>query len=161
MDDFIQDGLEESLEEHNCSSYVVRDEDECVVGFFALCNDQLIIDDNYKDDMREGYSDTPKPVFHDEEEKCTYFTTNVFPVLDIAYLVVKRERQHDGIGTAILNKIFSLARAKEPHLMFVTVDALYLKDYSAVGFYRKFGFQQMYPPTSANTIRMFCTLFRE
>lgn len=145
MDHFILNGLENSLIEHKCTSYVVRDEDE-VVAFFALCDDQLILDEDYKDDMRDGYADTPKPIFHGDDEKNVYLTSNVFPVIDIAYLVVDEKRQHDGIGTAIMNQIFCMARAKEPHVMFLTVDALFLKDYSAVEFYRKFGFQQMYPP---------------
>ncbi len=34
MDRFIHDGLQESLAENNCSSYVVFDDNNQIVGFF-------------------------------------------------------------------------------------------------------------------------------
>lgn len=161
MDIFIHSDLKSSLEEHKCDSYIVVDNSNTVVGFFALCKDYLILDDDYKEDMRDGFSVTPKPVFHNEDEKSSYLETHVFQVLDIAYLAVRHDRQRKGIGRSIVLKIFEMARNIEPSLMFVTVDALFLKEYSAVEFYRKCGFQPMYPASSENTVRMFCTLFRE
>ena len=61
-----------------------------------------------------------------------------------------------------MNKIFEMANSNV-EASFLTVDALFLKEknYSAVDFYKKFGFQTMYPPTSSNTIRMFTTLFHQ
>lgn len=161
MDDFIHSGLNESLVANHCKAYVVTDVSNSIVGFFALCQDTLCLDEDYKDDLLNGYSVTKIPTFFDENEKNAFMLQNVFTTLDVAYLAVIETRQHDGIGTAIMNKIFSIAQSKSCY-KFVTVDALNLKhrNYSAVGFYLKCGFQPMYPPTSENTVRMFSTIFR-
>lgn len=161
MDDFIQNGLDESLVDNHCEAYVVIDIANTIVGFFALCQDTLCLDEDYKDDLLNGYSVTKIPNFIDENEKNAFLRQNVFTTLDVAYLAVIDNRQRDGIGTAIMNKIFSIARSRQNYT-FVTVDALTLKhrNYSAVGFYLKCGFQPMYPPTSENTVRMFSTIFR-
>lgn len=161
MNDFIQTGLGESLVDNHCEAYVVIDASNSIIGFFALCQDTLCLDEDYKDDLLHGYSVTKIANFIDEKEKNVFLSQNVFTTLDVAYLAVIEHRQRDGIGTAIMNKIFSIARSRQDYT-FVTVDALTLKHrkYSAVGFYLKCGFQPMYPPTSENTVRMFSTIFR-
>jgi len=159
MDFFIHEGLGESLKENNCHSYVVLDENEEIVGFFSLMEDSLVLDEGDKYDLVNGFSDSPLPSFSTEEEKKDFFNVISFPVVDIAYLAVRKDMQRKGIGTAILNKIFEMSKTQGVY-SFVTVDALYLKGrYRADTFYERKGFQRLYPPTSENTIRMYTAIF--
>lgn len=159
MDCFIHEGLKDSLQDNNCLSYVVVDEQEEIIGFFSLMEDSLYLDDGDKDDLVNGYAASSLPDFSSEEEMQAFLDVVNYPVMDIAYLAVKKERQREGVGTAILNKIFEIAK-EQGSFAFVTVDALYLKDrYRADTFYERKGFQRLYPPTSENTIRMYTTVF--
>lgn len=82
-----------------------------------------------------------------------------FKVVDIAYLAVREDARGQGIGSLIMDLIFSMAEEMNPGGWFMTVDALYLpqKSYSAVEFYEKFHFQRMVPP-KMDTIRMYRTM---
>lgn len=51
MDNFIHNGLQESLVENDCSTYVVYDNFNRIVGFFSLMEDSLYLDDDDKDDL--------------------------------------------------------------------------------------------------------------
>lgn len=161
MDEFIHDGLNESLIQHNCLSYIITDEAGLVVAFFALGKEQLVLDDGDKDDLLSGISDSPIPSFQDSDEREAFLQKSVFPSVDISYLAVKCDCQRKGIGSTIIRHIFGKSKEMFPECMFLTVDALILRDikYSAVEFYEKFGFQRLYPPTSENTIRLYCTLY--
>lgn len=159
MDSFIHSGLQESLVENNCNSFVVHDENDRIVGFFSLMEDSLYLDDDDKDDLANGFSAASLPDTMSVEQKQMLLSEVVYPVIDIAYLAVSKDMQRKGIGTAILNKIFEIVKGKGD-ISFVTVDALYLKDeYRADTFYERKGFQRLYPPTSENTIRMYTTIF--
>lgn len=159
MDNFIHNGLQESLTENNCSSYVVFDKNNNIVGFFSLMEDSLYLDEDEKDDLVNGYAAASLPVEMTEQQKTDFLGKTDYQVIDIAYLAVCKNNQRKGIGTAILNKIFEIVRAKKIY-PFVTVDALFLKDvYRADTFYASRGFQRLYPPSSENTIRMYTTIF--
>lgn len=161
MDEFLHsDNLRETLIKHRCDSYLVKDDKDYIVGFFALDITTLELDDDYKAELLDGWLDAAKPEFQTEEELKDFLECKSFEVVDIAYLAIDKNFQRLGYGSEVMAIIFDLARIKRPNGIFLTVDALHLpqKNYSAVSFYEKFGFQRMLPP-SIDTIRMFCTVY--
>lgn len=159
MDEFLHSSrLRDNLIAHHCDSYVVEDDKKHVVGFFALDMTTLELDDDYKSDIMEGWTEAAKPEFQTEEELKAFLECKSFDVVDIAYLAIDKKYQKQGYGSEIMSIIFDLARIKKPDGIFMTVDALHLKYYSAVPFYERFGFERMLPPT-IDTIRMFCTIY--
>lgn len=161
MDEFLHsDNLRETLIKHHCDSYIVEDDDNNNVGFFALDVTTLELDDDYKVELLDGWLDAAKPEFQTEEELKDFLECKSFEVVDIAYLAIDKNFQGKGYGTEVMSIIFDLARIKKPNGIFMTVDALHLpnKNYSVAPFYEHFGFQRMQPPT-IDTIRMFCTMY--
>ena len=122
----------------------------------------LELDDDYKAELLKGWLDAAKPEFQTEEELKSFLECKCFEVVDIAYLAVQKEYRNMGYGREIMSFVFDYARKAHPNCLFMTVDALYLKDidYDATGFYAKFGFQRMLPVVS-DTLRMFCTLYKK
>ncbi len=121
--------------------------------------DSLFLDDDDKEDLLNGLAVASLPDDLSEDQRKALLSETVYPVVDIAYLAVYEKSQRQGIGTAILKKIFEIVKAKGSY-SFITVDALYLKgEYRADTFYERMGFQRLYPPTSENTIRMYTTIF--
>ncbi|MBR6192091.1 MAG: GNAT family N-acetyltransferase [Prevotella sp.] len=161
MDEFLHSSrLRDSLIANHCDAYVVENDKNQVIGFFALDMTTLELDDNYKSDLMEGWAEAAKPEFQTEEELKAFLECRLFDVVDIAYLAVDKNYQRKGYGSEIMSIIFDLARIKKTDGIFMTVDALHLpnRKYSAVSFYERFGFQRILPPT-IDTIRMFCTVY--
>lgn len=161
MDKFLHspDALMQSLIDNECEAYTVHDVGGELVGFFALNMDVLDLDDDDKEDLTHGYSRADAPSFKTEKEFEEFMSQPRFKVVDIAFLAVLEGLQGRGIGKAIMNKIFEMAGSMNPDGLFITVDALHLRDssYSAVTFYEKFNFQRILPP-HGDTIRMYCTV---
>ena len=84
-----------------------------------------------------------------------------YPALEISYLAVDKKYQKQGIGEYIVEQIVWKAQAQSfAGCQFITVEALKLKDYSAVAFYDKCHFSSCeYPKPNKDTLRMFRTLF--
>ena len=161
MDDFLHsDRLKESIIANHCDPYIIEDDKNNVIGFFALDITTLELDDDYKADLMQGMLDAAKPEFQTKEELRDFLERKVFDVVDIAYLAIHKDYQHKGVGSEVMSIIFDIARIKMPESVFITVDALYLKDrgYNTAPFYEKFGFQRMYP-VFGDTIRMFSTIY--
>lgn len=161
MDMFLHSpaDLMQSLTDNECVAYSVHDAKGQLVGFFALNMDVLDLDDDDKEDLTHGYSRADAPSFKTEKEFEEFMSQPRFNVVDIAYLAVPKKFQGRGIGKAIMNKIFEIAESMNPDGLFMTVDALHLRDgsHSAVTFYEQFNFQRILPP-HGDTIRMYCTV---
>lgn len=161
MDKFLHNpaDLVQSLTDNECTAYTVHDAEGQLVGFFALNMDILDLDDDDREDLTHGYSRADAPSFKTEKEFEEFMSQPRFKVVDIAYLAVPKKLQGRGIGTAIMNKIFDMAVSMNPDGLFITVDALHLRDgsHSAVEFYEIFNFQRILPP-HGDTIRMYCTV---
>ena len=156
MDSFIHDGLEDELREKNCEAFVVLDDDDSIIGFFAICEDDLELSPEDKDEMMSGISIAKTPRFSTMQDKTQFAIQNMFAAKEIAYLAIRKDKQRKGIGTAILNLIRNMTAHDAPDHYFLTVDALCINGYSAVGFYSKFGFQCVNWDTYS--CRMFCTI---
>ena len=163
LDDFIQNVFRLSIENHYCRAYSVVDKnspDKTVVALFALSFDSLDLDTGDKDEMMAGTSLTSIPQISNEYEDI-FLNKPHYPALDIAYLAVEQDMQGQGIGQLIIEAIHQRAQQQDfAGCQFLTVEALKMAEYSAVGFYEKCGFSPCeYPNPNKNTLRMYRTLY--
>lgn len=159
MDNFIQTDFLMSVENHYCSAYVVRYQDE-VVAVFALSFDSLDLDADDKEELETGISSTGTPDI-DWNYKDTFYAKPRYPALDIAYLAVQKKWRGQGVGNLLINTIAEQARSQTfAGCQFLTVEALATSEYSAVGFYSRCGFtpNEVKKPYK-DTLRMFRTLY--
>ena len=148
-----------SVENHYCSAYVVRYQDE-VVAVFALSFDSLDLDADDKEELETGISSTGTPDI-DWNYKDTFYAKPRYPALDIAYLAVQKKWRGQGVGNLLINTIAEQARSQTfAGCQFLTVEALATSEYSAVGFYSRCGFtpNEVKKPYK-DTLRMFRTLY--
>lgn len=163
LDDFIQNVFQLSIENHYCRAYSVIDKDspdKTVVALFALSFDSLDLDTDDKDEMMSGTSLTSIPQISSAYED-VFLNKPHYPALDIAYLAVKQDMQGKGIGQLVIEAIHQRAQQQDfAGCQFLTVEALKMPGYSAVGFYEKCGFSPCeYPNPNKNTLRMYRTLY--
>ncbi len=141
MDDFIHDkqkGLAKFIELRLSCLWVVF-KGKRAVAFFALSKDALTINN---DDMRTmGGGMASKAVEYGDE----FWNRDKFPAVEIDYLAVCEDYRNDPdihLGRAVLDAIEQMvARDSLSATMFLTVEALDTKEYSAVGFYKNCDFK--------------------
>lgn len=154
LDDFIHNGLLDYIEKVPCETYLVF-MDEKLVALLTLREDQLILDNDDKDDMRHGFSSKPKIAIEDY----SFLEDTVFPAIEIAYLAVEKKYRCKGIGRYIVEEVVRKVRLEHPDYQFITVDAYVETEYSAVGFYLKCHFEPAEPtPGYKDTLRMYRVL---
>ena len=159
MDNFIRGDFRMSVENHYCSAYVVKYQEE-VVAVFALSFDSLDLDTDDKEELETGMSSTGSPDI-DWNYKDTFYAKPRYPALDIAYLAVQKKWRGQGVGNLLINTIAEQARSQTfAGCQFLTVEALATSEYSAVGFYSRCGFtpNEVKKPYK-DTLRMFRTLY--
>ena len=159
MDKFVHSGgFKESVLNHYCNAYSVRNEKNDLVAFFALAFDSLRLDSEDKSDLQKGWADTstPQPTAEYME---TFWGKVHYPALEIAYLAVDKAYQGQDIGTYVVTQIENKARTQKlAGCQFLTVGALVTPEYSAVGFYRKCRFAQLDPVPTNGVLRMYHNL---
>ena len=161
MDDFIRNDFRMSVENHYCSAYLAKYEDE-VVAVFALSFDSLDLDIDDKEELDMGMSSTGSPDI-DWNYRNTFYAKPRYPALDIAYLAVQEKWRKRGVGSKLIEAIAERARSQNfAGCQFLTVEALATKEYSAVGFYSRCGFtpNELKVPQK-DTLRMFRTLYEK
>ena len=159
MDKFIQEDFRLSVENHYCSAYTVKYQEE-VVAIFALSFDSLDLDIDDKEELETGLSSTGTPDV-EWNYKETFYAKPRYPALDIAYLAVQEKWRGRGVGSLIVETIAKQARSQTfAGCQFLTVEALATNEYSAVGFYSRCGFtpNELRKPYK-DTLRMFRTLY--
>lgn len=160
MDNFIHSKLQYSVANHYCCTYVVCDDSDRLVAFFALSFDSLELDSDDKDEIMEGVSstDTPELTFEYEE---TFLAKPRYPSIDIAYLAVRDSERGKRIGEYVVDAIVDMAQNQRlAGCQFITVEALCTSEYSAVGFYDHCGFAPAEIKKGyKDTVRMFKTLY--
>lgn len=143
MDGFVHNGLADSVNNNYCQPYGVYDEEGSLVAFFALCFDCLELSQDYKEDLRDGCAETELPQVFNGAYGETFLSKLHYPALEIAYLAVRKDKRGQHIGEACVETIIGLAQEQTlAGCIFITVDALVMEDYSAVGFYRYCHFTQ-------------------
>lgn len=160
MDNFIHDYLTACSKSHFCVTYYVRLEPKGeVIALFSLSNDSIDLGEDDFDDMRIGAAGTELPVVDADfrerfEQKCTY------PALEITYLAVSKKYQHLKIGTTLVKFIANIARTQNVSgCVFLSVNALVTKEYSAVPFYEKNHFAKLTPAPKMDVWPMYKTLW--
>ena len=159
MDTFIRSDFRLSVENHYCSAYIVKHQED-IVAVFALSFDSLDLDTDDKEELQTGMSSTGSPDI-DRNYKDTFYAKPRYPALDIAYLAVQEQWRGRGVGSLLLDTIAEQARNQSfAGCQFLTVEALATSEYSAVGFYSRCGFapNELKKPYK-DTLRMFRTLY--
>ncbi len=159
MDVFIRSDFYLSVQNHYCTAYLAKKEEE-IVAVFALSFDSLDLDSDDKDELDTGMSSTGTPDI-DWNYRDTFYSKPRFPALDIAYLAVQKAWRGKHIGQYLVEMIAEQARSQNfAGCQFLTVEALATADYSAVGFYSRCGFtpNELKNPNK-DTLRMYRTLY--
>jgi len=139
LDDFIHDrkkGLEKLISLRLSNLWIVfndlEDSSE-VIGFFALSKDALILNNMDLKNLRtESKEEDDEEQFWDQEK---------YSAIEIDYIAIQEKYRNHHIGSDIINLIADRA-ANDPlsATLFLTVEALDTKEYSAVPFYRQCNF---------------------
>ncbi len=156
MDDFIHNRLAVFLRVYNNSRfYVLRDENRNILAMVVLSCGQLFLDEDCKDDLRLKFPD-----IEEREDLKEYWDGGLFPSIEINYLAVSRDYQKRHIGSKIIEKIETFKNDEfYNHPLFLSVDALCTKEYSAVGFYDRCRFwASEYLNMRLDTLRMYRTI---
>lgn len=145
MDDFIHDkenGLAKFIKLRLSNLWIVFEEGKAVA-FFALSKDALILNNSDRQTIESDKEKSVALVAPEDADKL--WEKEKYPAIEIDYLAVckeKREDADDHLGTAIIQKIAQFAaNDKLSATMFLTVEALDTKEYSAVNFYRNCDFE--------------------
>jgi len=137
MDDFIHCELQDYLLMGSCQMYVIYEGEE-VVAMFCLDNHSLCLSEVVKEKIQEGTKPGPQSA-HDIDS--SYWLKTLYDAVEITYLAVSAERQHQHIGSFIIERIMDkIAQDTDVRYDFVTVRALKHDNYTAVPFYQKCGF---------------------
>ena len=136
IDSFIHDkdnGLEKYVTSGLTALWVVKS-GERPVAIFALSKASLIL--NSFDNQvlkRDGVKIDPD----------IFDTKDSYPAVEIDYLAVSENWRHKGLGEHIIAKIYEqCCKDRLSATMFITVEAIDTKEYSAVGFYKNCGFKE-------------------
>lgn len=145
MDDFIHDpkeGLSKFIKLRLSNLWIVF-EGEQAVAFFALSKDALMLNNEDRKTIERDKEKATALAAPEDADKL--WEKEKYPAIEIDYLAVckeKREEPEDHLGTAIIQTIAQFAAAdKLSATMFLTVEALDTKEYSAVEFYRNCDFE--------------------
>lgn len=145
MDDFIHDpkeGLSKFIKLRLSNLWIVF-EGEQAVAFFALSKDALMLNSEDRKTIERDKEKATALAAPEDADKL--WEKEKYPAIEIDYLAVckeKREEPEDHLGTAIIQTIAQFAAAdKLSATMFLTVEALDTKEYSAVDFYRNCDFE--------------------
>lgn len=137
MDEFIHTELQDYLWMGNCQMYVIR-EDEEIIAMFCLDNHNLCLSEVTKEKMQEGVKPSPQDA---PDADNPYWYKTFYDAIEITYLAVAEARQHQHIGSFIIERIMDkVAHDTDINCDFVTVRALKHDNYTAVPFYQKCGF---------------------
>lgn len=145
MDDFIHDqekGLAKFIKLRLSNLWIVF-EGAKAVAFFALSKDALML--NSEDRRILERKELSAPVLPNPEDAEMFWEKEKYPAYEIDYLAVceeKRKNPNDHLGTYIIEEIRKMSQADTfSATMFLTVEALDTKEYSAVDFYRSCDFE--------------------
>lgn len=145
MDNFIHDrenGLAKFIKLRLSNLWVVF-EDGKTVAFFALSKDALILNNEDRRNIEGKERNAAALPTPDDADK--FWDKEKYPSIEIDYFAVceeRRQQANDHLGTYLINVIAQRAvRDEFSATMFLTVEALDTKEYSAVQFYRNCDFE--------------------
>ncbi|MBQ9666970.1 MAG: N-acetyltransferase [Bacteroidaceae bacterium] len=145
MDDFIHDkqnGLAKFIK-LRLSNLWIAYEEEKAVAFFALSKDAIMLNNEDRQNIERTSNLAERLASSEDADK--FWNKEKYPAVEIDYLAVceeKRNEPGEHLGTAIVEKIAQYAaQDKFSATLFLTVEALDTREYSAVNFYRRCDFR--------------------
>lgn len=157
MDDFIHSELQDYLWMGSCQMYVIRDGED-IVAMYCLDQHNLCLSEVVKEKMQDGTKPSPQDA---PDADSPYWFKPFFDAVEITYLAVSSERQHQHIGSFIVERIMEqVAQNPDIHCDFVTVRALKHDDYTAVPFYRNCGFYPAEQEVEGRNLFMYRIIIR-
>lgn len=157
MDDFIHSELQDYLWMGNCQMYVIRDGED-IVAMYCLDQHNLCLSEVVKEKMQDGSKPSPQNA---PDADSPYWFKPFFDAVEITYLAVSADRQHQHIGSFIIERIMEqVAQNPDIHCDFVTVRALKHDDYTAVPFYRNCGFYPAEQEVEGRNLFMYRIIIR-
>lgn len=142
IDRFIKDkenGLEKFIKLRLSNLWVVIEGCE-VVALFCLSKDAIMLNNEDRQAIEQDKDLSSTLVPPGDEDK--FWEKERFPAIEIDYLAVRKDKRNAHLGTLIIDAISEKAMNDElSATMFLTVEAYDTKKYSAVGFYKKCGFE--------------------
>lgn len=154
MDTFLHGDFQDYLFLGICQAYVVK-ENDVVIAMYSLDKFDVFISDEVKLKMQDGV----KPIPQDALDPCNpYWRLPLIDSVEITYLAVAKNRQHEHIGSFIIEKIVKdLLRDEKCKSPLLTVRAYKSMTYTAVPFYEKCGF---YPTEEASDVKPTLCMYR-
>lgn len=134
MDNFIHQQLDSFLADHRNQLFVVKDEQDCVIGMFVLSEGHFF-------DDKDKFIDSPaysKPFAILDRSNGGTKLAKRYSTIEIEYLAVAQSNRNKHLGKFLIQSIRDLAVSQNTH--FITVDAYFNLHYSAIPFYEKCGF---------------------
>lgn len=142
IDAFLKSSLLDYEENHLLNTKLLIDEESNqLVGFFSLSTTTVKLTSNYKKKhnvLRSG-------------------TFNVYPALNINYFAIDGSFQKNGIGRELMRMVFKIAIHVSDNLVGFNVLTLTSLD-SALGFYKKIGFEEINSNSMRNDHQMLLTV---
>ena len=100
------------------------------------------------------YRSVNKLLFRSREKKYSY------PALEITYFAIDKNYRGQGLGRELIDVIVDRAKTQDvAACLFLTVNALHTKEYSAVGFYEKCKFAKLSPVPQMDVWPMYKTIW--
>lgn len=160
MDNFIHGNLKICNDNHYCTTFVVIEESTNeIVALFSLSFDSVNLDADDFEDINIGASGTDM-INVDESYRVTFEQKYTYPALEITYIAVRKDKRGKRIGIDLVYEIAERARKQNiAGCLFLTVNALHTKEYSAVKFYEKCKFAKLTPVPQMDVWPMFKTLW--
>ena len=137
MDQFLHGEFKDYLYLGICKAYIVK-EGEKVVAMYSLDKFNVFISDDVKSRMRDGVKPMPQDALDPDNP---YWRLPLIDSIEITYLAVAKDRQHQHIGSFVIEKIVK-DLLSDPYCTspLLTVRAYKSDTYTAVPFYEKCGF---------------------
>ena len=83
-----------------------------------------------------------------------------YPALEITYFAIDKNYRGQGLGRELIEVIVERAKTQDvAACLFLTVNALHTKEYSAVGFYEKCKFAKLSPVPQMDVWPMYKTIW--
>lgn len=160
MDNFIHGNLKFCDANHYCSTFVVRDSsNDSIAALFSLSFDSVNLDTDDFEDLSIGAAGTDD-VEVDETFRSTFEEKYSYPALEITYFAIDKNYRGQGLGRELIDVIVERAKTQDvAACLFLTVNALHTKEYSAVGFYEKCRFAKLSPVPQMDVWPMYKTIW--
>ena len=160
MDNFIHGNLKFCDANHYCSTFVVRDSiNDTIAALFSLSFDSVNLNSDDFEDLSIGAAGTDDLAV-EETFRSTVEKKYSYPALEITYFAIDKNYRGQGLGRELIDVIVERAKTQDvAACLFLTVNALHTKEYSAVGFYEKCRFAKLSPVPQMDVWPMYKTIW--